>query len=332
MRLVYAANDRAKPAARRRRFRYTARAIVSPEHRLSPVPPVPVAPLPAAQRWLCRFWPSARLRDDPLREWRVDDRYAPVSIANWKLIPAMRRRLLAQRVVQPLTFDASQRLTIVIPFRDREPHLRELLPVLTQTLQQQRIRCRILVVEQQPGGLFNRGKLLNIGMHYAAETSDYYCLHDVDALPVVANYACPSQPLRLVNTIISGSARAQRTDYYFSGAVSLRKEQAYAANGCSNEYWGWGKEDDDFFFRLLLAGHLCYFDMRGQFHDLPNPQHQQVQRKSPATPPHVKSNRQRRSLLLRGLLDPSQDGLSTLRYDVIEYVDSGECERIRVRW
>ena len=113
-------------------------------------------------------------------------------------------------------------------------------------------------------------------MNYAADGTDYYCLHDVDAVPVVANYACPSQPLRLVNRILGEDGESQRTDYYFSGAICLRKEQAFAANGYSNEYWGWGKEDDDFFFRLLLAGFLCYFDLQGAFHDLPNPSHQQV--------------------------------------------------------
>ena len=53
--------------------------------------------------------------------------------------------------------------------------------------------------------------------------------------------------------------------------MSIRKDQAFAANGFSNHYWGWGKEDDDFFFRLLLAGYLCYFDAEGMFRDLPNP-------------------------------------------------------------
>jgi hypothetical protein len=292
----------------------------------------PSLPLPALQRWLNRFWPSRRLRNDPLSGWQVDGRYTPVSIANWKLTPSMRALLLQRRVAHPLTFAPDQRLTVVIPFRDREPHLHALLPVLTKALQEQRVRYRVLLVEQQPGGLFNRGKLINVGIHYAAADTDYYCLHDVDALPVIANYSCPSQPLRLVSRVLVDGGEAQRTDYYFSGAVSIRKEQVVAANGYSNEYWGWGKEDDDFFFRLLLAGYLCYYDLQGTFHDLPNPKHQQVQRKSPATPPHVRHNRQRRSRLLRGLLDPAQDGLSTLRYEVIERSDAGDHERIRIRW
>jgi hypothetical protein len=291
----------------------------------------PVA-LTGFSRWLNGWWPSARLRRDPLSDLRVAGRYAPVSIANWKLTPRMSRWLLARRVAQPLTFAADQRLTIVIPFRDREEHLRQLMPPLSATLAEQGIRHRVLVVEQEPGGLFNRGKLINAGIHHAAEASDYFCLHDVDAVPVVANYQCPSQPLRLVNTIRAAEGETRRTDYYFSGAVSVRKEQVFAANGYSNEYWGWGKEDDDFFFRLLLAGYLCFYDTQGTYYDLPNPKQQQVVRKSPETPPHVKRNRDRRSRLLRGLSSPHEDGLNTLRYTVTERMDDGVFERIRVRW
>jgi hypothetical protein len=290
------------------------------------------ASLSMLQRWVRRYWPSTRLRRDPLRDLLVDSRYAPVSIANWKLTPTVRRRLLSTRVPRPLDFAHDRRLTIVIPFRDREAHLRQLLPPLTATLREQQVTFRVLVVEQEAGGLFNRGRLINVGMHHAAEVSDYYCLHDVDAVPVVANYACPSQPLRLVSKILSDVGEAKRTDYYFSGAISIRKEQAFAANGYSNEYWGWGKEDDDFFFRLLLAGCLCFYDTLGTYHDLPNPTHQQVVRKSPATPPHVRVNRERRSRLLRGLLDPAQDGLSTLRYEILSEQDFGDHQRIKVRW
>ena len=283
-------------------------------------------------RWLNRLWPSVRLRTDPLQLVRVDGRYAPVSIANWKLIPSTARNLLGTRIMRPLTFAPDRRLTVVIPYRDREQHLQQLLPVLRLKLQEQGLSHRILVVEQDSNALFNRGRLLNAGIHYSAEHTDYYCLHDVDAVPIVANYACPSQPLRLVNKLVGRHDKSRHNDYYFSGAVCIRKDQVHAANGFSNEYWGWGKEDDDFFFRLLLAELLSYYDVEGVYQDLPNPPHQQLQRRYPWTPPHVRRNRQRRSLLLRGLVDPVDDGLSTLRYEVIERSQLPGYEKIRVRW
>ena len=299
---------------------------MSVSHVIAPMRPSP------GQRWLNRWWPSRRLHVDPVHDLRVDDRYVPVSIANWKLVPMVARHLLAARVVRPLSFAPNGRLTVVIPYRDREQHLLQLLPALKARLQEQRIHHRVLVVEQEPGALFNRGRLLNIGVHYAADSTDYYCLHDVDAVPIVANYSCPSQPLRLVSKISRADSDTRHAEYYFSGAVSIRKEQLFAANGFSNEYWGWGKEDDDFFFRLLLAGFLCYFDLQGAFQDLPNPSHQQVSRRRAFAPRYTRVNRRRRSRLLRGLEDPGQDGLNTLHYRVIERLDQPGFEKILVRW
>jgi hypothetical protein len=175
-----------------------------------------------------------------------------------------------------------------------------------------------ILAEQESGRAFNRGKLINVGFAHAAETTDYYCIHDVDAIPVEANYLCPSQPLRLVNRLLStGRSANECPTHYFSGAVSVPKEQVHAVNGFSNEYWGWGKEDDEFLFRLQLAGFLCYFDSRGAYHDLPNPAAQQVQRPALRRPPHVRSNRARRSRLMRGLVNPAEDGLSTLSYELL---------------
>jgi N-terminal region of glycosyl transferase group 7/N-terminal domain of galactosyltransferase len=287
--------------------------------------------LTPGKRLLNQWWPSRRLRTDPLEDLRIDERYAPVSIANWKLIPPVARSVLARRVIRPLTFAAERRLTVVIPYRDRAHHLSQLLPELLAKLAEQDLSYRVLVVEQEAGALFNRGRLLNVGMQYSADSSDYFCLHDVDAVPIVANYLCPSQPLRLGNRMLNCAGERVHDSYYFSGAVCIRKEHAYAVNGFSNEYWGWGKEDDDFFFRLLLAGFLCYFDLQGTFRDLPNPLHQRVRRK-PVAPPHVKRNRQRRSRLLRGLSDPADDGLRTLHFNVVERVQHSSYEHIRVRW
>lgn len=297
------------------------------------MPPESLFPEPRAwQRVLYRYWPSRRLGTDPLAGHRVDDRYVPVDIANWKLIPPVARLMLARRVARPLTFRSDQRLTIVIPFRDREAHLQQLLPPLTAMLAIQGIRHRILVVEQEPGRAFNRGKLINVGFAHAAATTDYYCIHDVDAIPVAANYRCPSQPLRLVNHLLStGRAANVCPTHYFSGAISLLKEQVYAVNGFSNEYWGWGKEDDEFLFRLQLAGFVCYFDSQGAYHDLPNPTAQQVQRPALRRPPHVRRNRARRSRLVRGLVQPGADGLSTLSYALLGREEHPQFERIKVR-
>ena len=293
--------------------------------------PNPLA-LSATKRWLYSWWPSRRLGIDPQQEVKIDGRYAPVSIANWKLIGPVARELISRRCLHPLTLDARKKLTVVIPFRDRESHLAQLLPVLRSQLESQGIEHRVLVVEQGNSALFNRGRLLNIGVHFSADRTDYYCLHDADAIPICADYRWPSQPLRLVHIVESSQKVSRRPDHYFSWAVSIRKEQYLAANGFSNEYWGWGKEDDDFFFRLLKAGFLCYYDLEGRFQDLPNPASQETHRHDKVAQRSVEENRKRRSRLLRGLDNPAEDGLSTLNYSVLSHVQNELHEKITVTW
>ena len=43
-------------------------------------------------------------------------------------------------------------------------------------------------------------------------------------------------------------------DTYFGGVTLFPKEDFELINGYSNQYWGWGFEDDDLFWRCLDAG------------------------------------------------------------------------------
>ena len=47
----------------------------------------------------------------------------------------------------------------------------------------------------------------------------------------------------------------QKYALYFGGAVVFTKEQVEATNGYSNEYWDWGQEDDDLFWRCHFEGY-----------------------------------------------------------------------------
>ena len=111
----------------------------------------------------------------------------------------------------------------------------------------------------------------------------------------------------------------------------MQREHAYAANGFSNEYWGWGKEDDDFLFRLLFAGYMCYSDSFGSFEELHNPSHQQVRPKGFIQPATLRRNRRRRSLLMRGLIDPTTDGLNVVTTTILEHRTGRYYERLLVR-
>ena len=280
-------------------------------------------------RWIQRWYPSHVLLRDPLQDVRVDGRYAAIPLAGWKFTPRMAQALLSQRTYQPLTF-SSQRLAVIIPVRDREAHLAALIPQLIAALNEQSISYRIIIIEEA-GKLWNKGAILNAGIRHTADHCDYYCFHDVDTIPVKGNYLCPSQPLRLVTRLIDSRNGLMRPPRYFGGVITALREQVYAANGFSNQYWAWGKEDDDFLFRLLFAGYVCYSDTEGVFEDLHNPAHQQVQLGKLIKPETLKRNRKRRSLLMRGLLDPQQDGINVVTTQVICHDGGKEYERLLVR-
>ncbi|MES1195441.1 MAG: galactosyltransferase-related protein [Steroidobacter sp.] len=281
-------------------------------------------------RWMQRWYPSSVLKEDPLQDVRVDGRYAPIPLAGWKFTPSMAQALLAQRKYQPLAF-SSQRLAVIIPVRDREAHLAVLIPRLIAALNEQGIQYRIIVSEQEAGKLWNKGAIFNAAIRHVADHCYYICFHDVDAIPVRGNYLCPSQPLRLVTHLVGSRNGLTRPPRYFGGVITALREQVYTANGFSNQYWAWGKEDDDFLFRLLFAGYVCYSDTEGTFEDLHNPSHQQVQLYKLIKPKTLKHNRQRRSLLMRGLLDPQQDGVNVAVTEILRRDVNENYERILVR-
>ena len=116
----------------------------------------------------------------------------------------------------------------------------------------------IFVVEQKDNKPFNRGKLLNIGSKYAMESGcDYLCFHDVDLLPIDADYSYPDYPTSLISEIENKDGDILFR--YFGGVTMFSVEDFISINGYSNNYWGWGFEDDDLFHRVTHGG--LFFDV-----------------------------------------------------------------------
>lgn len=139
---------------------------------------------------------------------------------------------------------------MVIPYRDRLEHLNEFVPFMEEFLKDHEFR--ILVVHQADDKLFNKGKLFNIGLSVAGD-ADYFCLHDIDLLPL--DRTCDYSPPRRVAHLLDRLWQ-RKIDHptYLGGAFVTTAEAFRAANGFSNQYWGWGLEDEDFLIRLWLAG------------------------------------------------------------------------------
>lgn len=149
----------------------------------------------------------------------------------------------------------SHKLGICVPYRNREEHLKKLIPHLTEHLNRQGIDHTFYVGHQVDDKLFNRGAMKNIAAKTAFEDGcDYVAWHDVDMLPQPdADYSYPSEYPVHIATKLSKYEYGMGYDQYFGGVVLFTKEQVERTNGYSNDYWDWGMEDDDLFWR-------CYFE------------------------------------------------------------------------
>ena len=91
-----------------------------------------------------------------------------------------------------------RKLGIIVPYRNREEHLKVFLKKMSQYLSARKMDYEIIVVRQDDAKLFNRGSLLNIGFKIAEELKcDYVVFHDVDMIPLIVDYSYSDVPLHL---------------------------------------------------------------------------------------------------------------------------------------
>ncbi|XP_046904355.1 beta-1,4-galactosyltransferase 1 [Hypomesus transpacificus] len=158
---------------------------------------------------------------------------------------------------KPSNCIALQKVAIIIPFRNREEHLKFWLYYLHPILQRQQLDYGVYVINQDDNEVFNRAKLLNVGYAEALKEYDYGCFifSDVDLIPMDDRntYKCFSQPRHLSVSMDKFGFRLPYNQY-FGGVSSMSKEQYLKINGFPNNYWGWGGEDDDIYNRLNIKG------------------------------------------------------------------------------
>ena len=137
------------------------------------------------------------------------------------------------------------KLGVIIPYREREEHLERFIEHFTNFMSDKKINYQIFVTEQYDLKPFNRGRLLNIGYKIAIQNGcDYICFHDVDMLPEEADYSYPTKPAHLASQL-SNYNYSVPYDEYFGGVTLFNKYDFEVVNGYSNNYQGWGYEDDD---------------------------------------------------------------------------------------
>lgn len=161
------------------------------------------------------------------------------------------------------------KLLVIVPYRDRAAHLIEFIPYIKTTLAAQEIPNEILVVEQGTEKLFNKGLLCNTGFLARGELADYVCLHDIDMIGENFDYS-------YTNSVAQLSARDRGRNYvewpldYLGGVVLFSVAAFKTINGFSNDYYGWGAEDDDLRLRCYIFN-LLVTRRQGRYRTLPHP-------------------------------------------------------------
>lgn len=224
---------------------------------------------------------------------------------------------------------ALPKLSIIVPYRDRPEHLQQFMPHLVAYFQRDKvdkdIPVNITIVEQAPGSLFNRGALRNVGVKLNPD-ADYYCFHDVDYLPIWADYSFAETPTRIiwygadVKPIAPGSAEMipERYEAFFGGVILMNRAHVLRVNGYPNGYWGWGWEDAELRARCIAEDiPVKYRD--GTFEALPHVNAGFTAGLKP-TPENEQNHARLNAVveqLRRGETPYRQDGLSSLRYEII---------------
>ena len=188
-------------------------------------------------------------------------------------------------------------MRLIVPYRDRLTHLKKFVEHYKD--------YEILVVEQANDKLFNRGKLLNIGFNECNDKE--VCFQDVDLLAESFEHY-----KQTINGAVHFSGLCEQFNYKvpyntcFGGVTAFDETSFINCNGFSNNYWGWGGEDDDLYIRAQVAKIKTKFEL----HRYKSLKHD----KQPITNAY-QANKDR---LANASNTYKNDGLNSLRYKVIE--------------
>ena len=137
-------------------------------------------------------------------------------------------------------------LVIILPIRNREHNLKEYLENMIPIFNYQNINYRIFIIEQSKNKRFNKGKINNIGFLEALKENKNYnriLFNDVDNYPLDKN-------------LINYNTKVDKVNHFFGnkkwlgGFFMINKSIFQKVNGYSNNFWGWGGEDNDLQNRL----------------------------------------------------------------------------------
>jgi xylosylprotein 4-beta-galactosyltransferase len=149
----------------------------------------------------------------------------------------------------------THRLAVIVPYRNRSSELEIFLPHMNSFLNSQSIEHIFMIINQADTHRFNRAALINIGFIESRFIVDYIVMHDVDLLPLnyrELSYKYPENgPIHLASPEYHP---IYHYPTYVGGILMISCKDFERVNGMSPLYWGWGREDDNFYVRIKLAG------------------------------------------------------------------------------
>ncbi|KAG7341588.1 glycosyl transferase group 7 protein [Nitzschia inconspicua] len=170
-----------------------------------------------------------------------------------------RRKMFGNDLSVLDTFDQNQttKHAIVIPFRDRDYHLKHFQKYMSSYLQHHYDNTnhtfKLYILEQDDQEPFQRGFLMNAALDHLDHDVSCVTMHDVDLVPIffspVPYHTC-DRPIRLINKMQTYDWKIPY-DHYFGGIVSMHQQHWAVINGMGNQFRGWGAEDDELYQRLV---------------------------------------------------------------------------------
>lgn len=208
-------------------------------------------------------------------------------------------------------------MNLIIPYRNRRDHLAQFVNHYRES------GMDIFIVEQLGNEPFNRGKLLNIG--YLESDSDYYVFHDIDMLSLDGfSVYSPAEVAHLAGRVSQFNFKDPYKQMgiqgkYFGGVALFSREAFLKCDGYSNEFWGWGSEDDEMLNQVRKHYEVEF--RPGRF-------------KSLSHPPADRSFHSKNILLNLSNTEfgrPETDGLKACKYQIESSVKSTNYTWIKVK-
>lgn len=146
------------------------------------------------------------------------------------------------------------RLAVIVPYRNRSNELEIFVSHMNSFLNSQSIEHIFMIINQIDQHRFNRAALINIGFIESQLIADYIVMHDIDLLPLNVRELSYKYP---ENGPIHLASPKYHPIYHYStyvgGILMISSNDFERINGMSPLYWGWGREDDNFYVRMKLA-------------------------------------------------------------------------------